>query len=60
MDATHEALSTMAKTLPKEGTTSFLATTMTQSTEAIESALLNAGKYIENQTEEHAEIVGIH
>lgn len=60
MDATHEALSTMAKSLPKEGTTSFLATTMTQSTQAIESALLNAGKYIENQTQEHAEIVGIH
>ncbi|MDM5282176.1 N-acetylglucosamine-6-phosphate deacetylase [Peribacillus frigoritolerans] len=60
MDATHDALSTMAKTLPKEGTTSFLATTMTQSTQAIESALLNAGKYIVNQTQEHAEIVGIH
>lgn len=60
MDATHEALSTMAETLPKEGTTSFLATTMTQSTQAIESALLNAGEYIENQTQEHAEIVGIH
>ena len=60
MDATHDALSTMAKTLPKEGTTSFLATTMTQSTQAIESALINAGKYIENQTQEHAEIVGIH
>ncbi|WHY14375.1 N-acetylglucosamine-6-phosphate deacetylase [Peribacillus frigoritolerans] len=60
MDATHDALSIMAKTLPKEGTTSFLATTMTQSTQAIESALLNAGKYIENQTQENAEIVGIH
>ncbi|MCK2005228.1 N-acetylglucosamine-6-phosphate deacetylase [[Brevibacterium] frigoritolerans] len=60
MDATHDALSTMAKTLPKEGTTSFLATTMTQSTQAIESALLNAGKYIKNQTQENAEIVGIH
>lgn len=60
MDATQDALSTMAKTLPKEGTTSFLATTMTQSTQAIESALLNAGKYIENQTQENAEIVGIH
>lgn len=60
MDATHEALSTMAETLPKEGTTSFLATTMTQSTQAIESALLNAGEYIESQTQEHAEIVGIH
>ncbi|WHX67319.1 N-acetylglucosamine-6-phosphate deacetylase [Peribacillus frigoritolerans] len=60
MDATHDALSTMAKTLPKEGTTSFLATTMTQATQAIESALLNAGKYIENQTQENAEIVGVH
>ncbi|MGG3495228.1 N-acetylglucosamine-6-phosphate deacetylase [Peribacillus simplex] len=60
MDATHEALSTMAETLPKEGTTSFLATTMTQTTEAIESALLNAGKYIESQSQEHAEIIGIH
>ncbi|MFK4388263.1 N-acetylglucosamine-6-phosphate deacetylase [Peribacillus frigoritolerans] len=60
MDATHDALSIMAKTLPKEGTTSFLATTMTQSTQAIESALLNAGKYIENQTQENAEIVGVH
>lgn len=60
MDATHDALSIMAKTLPKEGTTSFLATTMTQSNQAIESALLNAGKYIENQTQENAEIVGIH
>ncbi|MDG4847629.1 N-acetylglucosamine-6-phosphate deacetylase [Bacillus sp. AFS043905] len=60
MDATLDALSTMAKTLPKEGTTSFLATTMTQATQAIESALLNAGKYIENQTQENAEIVGVH
>ncbi|TKH11893.1 N-acetylglucosamine-6-phosphate deacetylase [Peribacillus simplex] len=60
MDAKHEALSTMAETLPKEGTTSFLATTMTQSTKAIESALLNAGKYIEKQSQEHAEIIGIH
>ncbi|MFP3511902.1 N-acetylglucosamine-6-phosphate deacetylase [Peribacillus sp. SIMBA_075] len=60
MDATQEALSTMAETLPKEGTTSFLATTMTQTTEAIESALLNAGKYIESQSQEHAEIIGIH
>ena len=33
---------------------------MTQSTEAIESALLNAGKYIENQTQWDAEIVGVH
>jgi N-acetylglucosamine-6-phosphate deacetylase len=30
MDGTAEALETMAEALPKEGTTSFLATTMTQ------------------------------
>ncbi|WP_057915035.1 N-acetylglucosamine-6-phosphate deacetylase [Peribacillus muralis] len=60
MDATSEALTTMAKTLPKEGTTSFLATTMTQSEDAIETALLNAGTYIKDQNDDHAEIVGIH
>nr|WP_028393103.1 N-acetylglucosamine-6-phosphate deacetylase [Bacillus cihuensis] len=60
MDATSTALTTMAQTLPKEGTTSFLATTMTQSTEAIEQALCNAGKYIVNQEDLLAEVVGIH
>ncbi|KYG35394.1 N-acetylglucosamine-6-phosphate deacetylase [Priestia endophytica] len=61
MDATQESLKTMATTLPKEGTTSFLATTMTQSNEAIEQALTNAGNFINNQTvDEQAEIVGIH
>lgn len=39
MDATKEALSTIAKTLAKEGTTSYLATTMTNPTEMIELAL---------------------
>ncbi|GAA3318462.1 hypothetical protein GCM10020331_021350 [Ectobacillus funiculus] len=36
MDATEEALATMAVALPQEGTTSFLATTMTQTKNAIE------------------------
>lgn len=60
MDATSTALTTMAQTLPKEGTTSFLATTMTQSTEAIEEALRNAGEYMTNQKNNLAEVVGIH
>ncbi|MBY0121828.1 N-acetylglucosamine-6-phosphate deacetylase [Bacillus sp. S/N-304-OC-R1] len=61
MDATKEALETMAAVLPREGTTSFLATTMTQSKEAIENALINAGEFIENQVDHNkAEILGIH
>ncbi|MBM7571314.1 N-acetylglucosamine-6-phosphate deacetylase [Aquibacillus albus] len=61
MDATPEALKTMAKTLPREGTTSFLATTMTQNRDAIEKALLNAGKFITDEQEPgYAEIIGIH
>lgn len=61
MDATNEALVTMSKALPREGTTSFLATTMTQSKEAIEAAIRNAGEYISgDQPSGQAEIVGIH
>ncbi|MBU8880360.1 N-acetylglucosamine-6-phosphate deacetylase [Bacillus sp. FJAT-29790] len=61
MDATEEALETMANALPGEGTTSFLATTMTQSSTAIEEALENAGNYIcSQQTPGKAEIIGIH
>ncbi len=39
MDATPQALETISKTLLQTGTTSFLATTMTMSTEAIDKAL---------------------
>jgi N-acetylglucosamine-6-phosphate deacetylase len=61
MDATQEALDTMVTALPKEGTTSFLATTMTQEAKQIESALKNAGHYIhEHQNPGNAEILGIH
>lgn len=61
MDATNEALMGMAKQLPKEGTTSFLATTMTQSPDAISSALTNAGEYAELQPASgQAELLGIH
>ncbi|KON90151.1 N-acetylglucosamine-6-phosphate deacetylase [Sporosarcina globispora] len=61
MDATAEALDTMSAALPKEGTTSFLATTMTQSQAAIENALINSGNYIERQQSPgKAETLGIH
>jgi N-acetylglucosamine-6-phosphate deacetylase len=61
MDATTEALEIMSQILPSEGTTSFLATTMTQEEKRIEKALANAGAYIKgHQTAGKAEILGIH
>jgi N-acetylglucosamine-6-phosphate deacetylase len=61
MDATVEALRTMAKTLPREGTTSFLATTMTAPIEHIERALQNAAQYIYSSNPPgEAEVLGIH
>jgi N-acetylglucosamine-6-phosphate deacetylase len=61
MDATTEALDKMTEALPKEGTTSFLATTMTESRENIEKALDNTGNYIDyHQEAGKAEILGIH
>ncbi|PKG25613.1 N-acetylglucosamine-6-phosphate deacetylase [Niallia nealsonii] len=61
MDGTRKALEKMAATLPKEGTTSFLATTMTQEEQEIESALKNAAAYIASQTKfGMAEVLGVH
>ncbi|NHM32382.1 N-acetylglucosamine-6-phosphate deacetylase [Neobacillus terrae] len=61
MDATPEALKTIAEALAKEGTTSFLATTITQEKMNIEKALENAGNYIqENNLTGRAEVLGIH
>lgn len=61
MDATIESLQTMARSLPAEGTTSFLATTITQEHRAIEDALKNASDFFENQENAgQAEVVGIH
>ena len=60
MDATPDALRTIAAALPKEGTTSFLATTATRSTDAIEAALRNAGEFIANhQRPGFAEALGV-
>lgn len=58
MDGNEEALDTMARILPHEGTTSFLATTMTQSDENIEGALQSVAEY-ENKSGQ-AEILGVH
>ncbi|WP_082233239.1 N-acetylglucosamine-6-phosphate deacetylase [Halobacillus massiliensis] len=61
MDATSEALEGITKQLPAEGTTSFLATTMTQSSENISCALKNAASFIEKQYEDgSAEVLGVH
>nr|WP_239587889.1 N-acetylglucosamine-6-phosphate deacetylase [Gracilibacillus alcaliphilus] len=60
MDATAEALDTMAQALPAEGTTAFLATTMTQSEANIEKALTATAAYMEEQPVNQAEIIGIH
>lgn len=61
MDATTEALTTMASILPEEGTTSFLATTITQNQKAIIKALENAADYISHHnTPGKAEVLGLH
>lgn len=61
MDGTHEALSTIASVLPSEGTTSFLATTITQEKTLIEKAIDNVASYCkEENIPGKAEIVGIH
>lgn len=58
MDATESALDAIASILPKEGTTSFLATTITQPKPAIEKAIENVANYQAKQG--YAEIIGIH
>lgn len=58
MDGTEAAIDAISEVLPKEGTTSFLATTMTQSPENIEKALKNVADYTNKPG--HAEVIGIH
>jgi N-acetylglucosamine-6-phosphate deacetylase len=61
MDSTMEAIDKMATALPQEGTTSFLATTITQENTAIEKALINVGNYVEGQKLfGKAEVLGVH
>jgi len=58
MDATQESLHTIAAWLPNEGTTAFLATTITQDQGAIEAALEQVDLF-SAQTGE-AELIGVH
>lgn len=57
MDATPEALHTICNSIAKLGTTSFLATTMSEPVERIEKALAAIANFDNNAG---AEIVGIH
>lgn len=58
MDATKEALDSMVLKLPKEGVTSFLATTLTMSQDKLIAAIKNVVDYKEDKT--GASILGIH
>jgi N-acetylglucosamine-6-phosphate deacetylase len=60
MDGSVAALENIARTLAKEGVTSFLATTMTQSPENITSALKAVREYKELNLREGASLLGAH
>ncbi len=57
MDATHEALEGISKSILETGTTSFLATTMTMSQEQITKALHNVQTF---KQQEGAKVLGVH
>ena len=60
MDGTVQALSTIANAVASEGTTGFLATTMTQSPENISKAMNAVKEYVASNPEEGAKVLGIH
>ncbi len=60
MDGTIEDITTIAKTLAEEGTTSFLVTTMTQSPENITKALAAVKSYREFDPAVGARVLGVH
>src|SRR3990167_2163919 len=61
MDGDFAALETMSHALAKEGTTTFLATTMTATPAAIEEVLLNIHAFMQKQDEVNgARILGVH
>ena len=59
MNPTKDDLKKITDAIAHEGTTSCLATTMTQSMDAIKAAVKNIGEYI-NESHEGVEILGIH
>lgn len=60
MDGTEDALQTISEYLAREGTTAFLATTMTQSKENISKALANVKSVREKGEYKGAELLGVH
>ncbi|MBE5753454.1 MAG: N-acetylglucosamine-6-phosphate deacetylase [Clostridiales bacterium] len=60
MDGTLKDLSIIANTVAQEGTTGFLATTMTQSKENIINAMKAVKEYRENNPEDGARVLGVH
>lgn len=60
MDSTEEALASISKELVKEGTTSFFATTLTDTEENIILALQTIAHYQKNPAKGYAELLGIH
>lgn len=60
MDASQEALSTISRCLAREGTTAFLATTMTQSEDAICKALKAVEQTVKSGSADGAALLGVH
>lgn len=60
MYPSEEDILNISKTVAKEGVTSYLATTMTQSIDNINKALKNINDYIGKKIPEGAEVIGIH
>lgn len=60
MDGSLSSLETIATNLAKEGTTSFLATTMTQSKENIKKALNAVNDYISSNNKAGSRLLGVH
>ncbi len=60
MDGTTDALNTIATAIASEGTTAFLATTMTQSPENILNAMTAVKDYMDKNCQDGAEVLGIH
>lgn len=60
MDGDKTALKKIATAIASEGTTAFLATTMTQSVENVRKALNAVGEYIGDGVKEGAKLLGAH
>lgn len=60
MDGTIGDLEKIACAIAKEGTTAFLATTMTQSKENIDKALKNVNEYMKLEKVDGAKVLGVH